>query len=574
MPYRILLRRDLSQNWNYNDPVLMTGEPGYEMDTRKFKMGDGQTPWSQLPYYSGITGGTGPQGVTGATGATGAIGATGPQGATGEPGAAGSQGVQGIPGTAGAVGPAGLNWQGSWFPGYTYTEDDAVGYDGASWFCILATTGATAPNLDTTHWALLASQGAQGLQGVQGIPGVPGTPTPIVASSPLTGGTITSTGTIGIQDVSASQGGAVNNTSLQELGGVDKTINGIRVGRGNISDPASENTAVGYQALQSVIHNSGYEGYYNTAFGDSALKSLTIGSENDAFGDWALRLCTTGSYNMAMGSGALMNLTIGSQNLAVGANVLRNNISGERNTGVGSGALQNNTGSYNTAIGNLAGGLSTSTGNSNILIGFQAGRDITTGSNNLLIENITNASITSGSFNIILNPKQKSGVTTGSYNTIIGAFDGTFATGMANNVILADGQGNIRFRTTETGLTTVPGQTNALIDAIGATGKAIATKEYVNNRLVVETTSGYTPVNADSGGIVIFKETASQTLTIQTGLADGFECTFVTLAGVTLTVGSTGNTLNNATSSVLPPQSSFTLKRMIAPNTFIATGNL
>ena len=65
MPYRILLRRDLSQNWNYNDPVLMSGEPGYEMDTRKFKMGDGQTPWSQLPYYSGIKGATGPIGPTG-----------------------------------------------------------------------------------------------------------------------------------------------------------------------------------------------------------------------------------------------------------------------------------------------------------------------------------------------------------------------------------------------------------------------------------------------------------------------------------------------------------------------------
>jgi hypothetical protein len=60
MPYRILLRRDLSQNWDYNDPVLMTGEPGYEIDTRKFKMGDGQTPWSQLPYYCGVTGPAGP----------------------------------------------------------------------------------------------------------------------------------------------------------------------------------------------------------------------------------------------------------------------------------------------------------------------------------------------------------------------------------------------------------------------------------------------------------------------------------------------------------------------------------
>jgi hypothetical protein len=90
------------------------------------------------------------------------------------PGSAGPQGVQGIPGTPGAVGPAGLNWQGSWVSGTSYVADDAVGYDGASWFCILATSGTTAPNLATTNWALLASQGAQGIQGVQGPTGPQG----------------------------------------------------------------------------------------------------------------------------------------------------------------------------------------------------------------------------------------------------------------------------------------------------------------------------------------------------------------------------------------------------------------
>jgi hypothetical protein len=106
-------------------------------------------------------------------------------------------------------------------------------------------------------------------------------------------------------------------------------------------------------------------------------------------------------------------------------------------------------------------------------------------------------------------------------------------------------------------------------NALGA-----ATKQYVDNRLVVETTSGYTLTNADSGGIVIFKTTAAQTLTIPTGLADGFECTFVTLAGVTLTVSATGVTLNNNTGTVMLPQLSFTLKRMLATNTYITAGSL
>ena len=112
---------------------------------------------------------------------------------------------------------------------------------------------------------------------------------------------------------------------------------------------------------------------------------------------------------------------------------------------------------------------------------------------------------------------------------------------------------------------------------IGAdlTGKSVVTKEYVNNRLVVERTTGYTLTNADSGGIIIFKTTAAQTLNIPLGLDAGFECTFVTLAGITLTVPNVvGITLNNAAGTTMAGGLSFTLKRMLATDTFIVTGNL
>jgi hypothetical protein len=92
-------------------------------------------------------------------------------------GAQGPQGPQGVPGP---VGPAGLNWQGAWSAAGTYVVDDAVGYNGASWFCI-ANVGpsVTTPNLDPTNWALLASQGATGPQGPQGIQGIPGPVGPV-----------------------------------------------------------------------------------------------------------------------------------------------------------------------------------------------------------------------------------------------------------------------------------------------------------------------------------------------------------------------------------------------------------
>ena len=74
MAYRIILRRDSSVNWEANNPVLLSGEPGYEINTGNLNIGDGSSTWTDLAYYAGTTGdtgATGPIGITGATGATG-----------------------------------------------------------------------------------------------------------------------------------------------------------------------------------------------------------------------------------------------------------------------------------------------------------------------------------------------------------------------------------------------------------------------------------------------------------------------------------------------------------------------
>lgn len=97
--------------------------------------------------------------------ATGAIGSQGPQGV------AGPTGPQGVPGP---VGPAGLIWKFTWNAATAYLVNDAVGYSGASYYRIVAGTTATAPNLDTTNWALLSSQGAIGPQGATGLQGPTG----------------------------------------------------------------------------------------------------------------------------------------------------------------------------------------------------------------------------------------------------------------------------------------------------------------------------------------------------------------------------------------------------------------
>lgn len=90
---------------------------------------------------------------------------TGPMG---PPGPAGT-GIQGPPGPQGPIGPAGLEWQGSWVSGVIYSQNDAVGYDGASYFvtCETVENPLLPPNINPC-FALLANVGAIGPQGPAG----------------------------------------------------------------------------------------------------------------------------------------------------------------------------------------------------------------------------------------------------------------------------------------------------------------------------------------------------------------------------------------------------------------------
>lgn len=54
MPRSVLIkfRRDTAAAWTAADPVLAAGEPGYETDTGKVKIGDGATAWSGIAYLT------------------------------------------------------------------------------------------------------------------------------------------------------------------------------------------------------------------------------------------------------------------------------------------------------------------------------------------------------------------------------------------------------------------------------------------------------------------------------------------------------------------------------------------
>lgn len=52
----IKVRRDIAANWTSVNPVLESGEIGFETDTNQLKIGDGVLTWTALTYASGAGG--------------------------------------------------------------------------------------------------------------------------------------------------------------------------------------------------------------------------------------------------------------------------------------------------------------------------------------------------------------------------------------------------------------------------------------------------------------------------------------------------------------------------------------
>lgn len=166
------------------------------------------------------------------------------------PGAQGPAGPQGVPGP---VGPAGLNWQGAWSALGTYVVDDAVGFGGASWFCINPVgPSPTDPATDTINWALLAAQGATGPQGPQGIQGPQGPPGVGGGGGNVPNGLLYQTlYWSGPQWTATST--LTNNNGRIGINGVNSVGQALRITQSSISDPSA-----GYRAQTTLSGGSVY----------------------------------------------------------------------------------------------------------------------------------------------------------------------------------------------------------------------------------------------------------------------------------------------------------------------------
>jgi hypothetical protein len=148
---------------------------------------------------------------------------------------------------------------------------------------------------------------------------------------------------------------------------------------------------------------------------------------------------------------------------------------------VGLNALvSNTTASENTAVGNNA-LLANTTGTENVVVGTDSGDAITTGSQNTFVGMNSGGAATTGTFNAFYGRSSGSAMTTGSKNTIIGSYngnqDGLDIRTSSNNIVLSDGDGNVKFynNSGDQYLFNTTSLPSASVQGFGLTGQTIVT---------------------------------------------------------------------------------------------------
>ncbi|MEQ1636718.1 MAG: LamG-like jellyroll fold domain-containing protein [Methylococcales bacterium] len=250
------------------------------------------------------------------------------------------------------------------------------------------------------------------------------------ACIPLTGGTVATTWNnaataftalaMNITDTASLPGsllqdwqvGGISKVSIKKSG--EMVINGINAGLG-----AGTNSTA-------------------TSFGLGSLLVNTTGANSSAFGYNTLAANTTGNSNTAIGAYSLSLNTVGFQNTAVGKDTLKVSLSGNQNTAFGNSSLIANT-----------------TGSSNSANGFNALLANTTGSFNTAFGNGALSGVTTGSNNIGLGFNAGTGIAGTNYNVVLGSYTTAIAT--SNNIIIADGQGNLRLAIDSAGTVALQG---------------------------------------------------------------------------------------------------------------------
>ena len=190
-----------------------------------------------------------------------------------------------------------------------------------------------------------------------------------------------------------------------------------------------------------------------------SLYNSTVNGNNIAIGYSDLQGITTGTTNIAIGTQAIQVATVANNNIAIGSLPMF----------LADGPLC----FYNLALGESA--LQKVTEHHNIALGQSSLAQLMPGTYNVAIGTNAGAGLYSGSYNTFLGDGAGHFIKSGSNNTVIGGY--TFdpenfpdTAGYEDNVIIADGQGNVAYRYDGTNYSMPNGLPNYTNDAAAASG--------------------------------------------------------------------------------------------------------
>ena len=296
----------------------------------------------------------------------------------------------------------------------------------------------TDPALPAETGLKLSNTGVFTFAAGQTFPGT-GTVSSVGSGAGLTGGPITSTGTLSIATAGVSNA-MLANPSLTVSAGTDLTGGGsvalggtttLNLDTTKVPQLKTANTFTGNQTVNGNL----------TSTGVVTGGSYQIGSDLFGFGShvnlvaflgFSGNSASTGEFNTGVGAFALGSNTTGFANTAVGGDALFFNVEGGQNTAVGFESMAHNTGGDNNTAYGYEALYTNTTGTNDVANGPQALYSNTTGTDNeasgdrALINNTTgNANTGVGSVALAVN-------STGSELTCIGFACGVDVDGLVN----------------------------------------------------------------------------------------------------------------------------------------------
>jgi hypothetical protein len=255
------------------------------------------------------------------------------------------------------------------------------------------------------------------------------------------------------------------------------------------------NIFVGFQSGRNV--NSGAN---NVAIGTAAFQTATSASSNVAVGCGALQGLSTSAGNTALGHRAMLNASTAANNVVIGCSAGEQLSTGSNNVLIGDTAGDSITvGTLNTLVGATAGTNAAATSEGNTGFGYGAlGSGALSGAYNIAVGANAGQNVSSGALNTLVGYTAGSAITTGGSNTLVGRYAGTAT--LANNVVLSDGAGTIRFQSNSSGAISLGsggayGTAGQILTSSGAAAAPTWTSPTIQTSTATKSVTNATPVS-------------------------------------------------------------------------------